>query len=34
MQAPVQAPITAGGNAISVLGDSQSTDAGTTNGTS
>ena len=33
VQAPVQAPITLGGNAISVLGDSQSTDAGTMNGT-
>ena len=33
VQAPIQAPVTLGGNAISVLGDSQSTDAGTTNGT-
>ena len=33
VQAPIQAPVTVGGNAISVLGDSQSTDAGITNGT-
>ena len=33
VQAPVQAPITLGGNAISVLGDSQSTNSGTTTGT-